>query len=315
MKALTIDKFGGIEEMKWSDLPIPSPKSNEVQIKITHAAVNPVDWKICEGFLQKLIPHAFPLITGWDASGTISSIGVNVTSFSIGDEVHAYCRKPTIQWGTYADYICFDAVHVAPKPKLLTLAEAAAIPLAALTAWQSLFDIAHLKKGQTILVHAGAGGVGSFAIQFSKHIGAKVYTTASESNHEYVKILGADVAIDYRNNDFTSVIKELEPNGVDIVYDCVGYDTLESSYSVVKKGGCLVSIVNKPNSEKCIEHEVKGEFAFVTPNGTQLELIGELIDKEKVLVPTITEMPIKDYAKAWKQIKTHHTQGKIVLKI
>ncbi len=315
MKALTIHKFGGVEETRWSELPTPSPESNEVQIKISHVGVNPVDWKICEGYLRKIIPHTFPLIPGWDASGTVTAIGDSVSSFKVGDKVHAYCRKPVIQWGTYAEYVCFDAVHVAHVPENLSLAQAAAIPLAALTAWQSLFEIYHLKKGQTILVHAGAGGVGSFAVQFAKHSGAKVYTTASKKNHPYVEKLGADIAIDYKDQDFVQVMKEKEPNGVDIVYDCVGYDILEKSYSVIKKGGYLLSIVNHPDEEKCAEHEINGEFAFVRPDGAQLEAIDQLIDKGTVIIPSITELPIEQYAKAWEMIKTHHTQGKIVLKV
>jgi NADPH:quinone reductase-like Zn-dependent oxidoreductase len=315
MKALAIDKFGGIEETHWEELPVPPPKSDEVQIQIAYAAVNPVDWKICEGYLQKLLPHAFPLIPGWDASGTISAVGANVTSFKEGDEVYAYCRKPTVQWGTYAEYVCFESKHVAHKPQSLSLAQAAAIPLVGLTAWQSLFEAANLKQGQSILIHAGAGGVGSLAVQFAKYAGATVYTTASNSNHDYVKSLGADVAIDYHNEFFVDAVKRYEPRGVDVVFDCVGFETLENSYLAVKPKGVLVSIVNRPDQEKCEEYRIRGEFVFVRPDGATLETIGQLINEGDVRPPTITEMPFDEYAKAWDQIKSHHTQGKIVLKI
>ena len=315
MKALTINKFGGTEETTWSDLPIPDPKQGEVQIRISHAAVNPVDWKICEGYLKKLLPHSFPLIPGWDASGTITAIGVDVSEFKVGDKVFAYCRKPTVQWGTYAEYICFDAEHVALMPTSLTPAQAASIPLVALTAWQALFDDAKLKENQSILIHAGAGGVGSMALQFAKHAGAKVYTTASANHHDYVKKLGADVVIDYNLHPFEEVIKQHEPDGVDIVYDCVGNDTLEKSYGVVKQGGCLVGIVNRPDSEKCESLGIRGAFTFVRPEGTQLSTIGKLIEKGKVSPPKIKELPFDEYARAWEQIKSHHTEGKIVLKI
>lgn len=315
MKALTINKFGGVEETSWSDLPVPQPQPGEVQIHISHAAVNPVDWKICEGYLKKLLPHAFPLIPGWDASGTVFAVGEEVTEFKTGDKVYAFCRKPTVQWGTYAEYVCFDAAHVAPMPSSLTAAQAASIPLVALTAWQSLFDDAKLQKGQSILVHAGAGGVGSMALQFAKHVGAKVYTTASANHHDYVKQMGADIAIDYNKRPFEEALKEYEPEGVDVVYDCVGYDTLEKSYQVVKKGGCLVSIVNRPDPEQCEAHGIRSAFTFVRPEGSQLASIGKLIDNGKVVPPTIKELPFDDYAQAWKQIKSHHTEGKIVLKI
>lgn len=315
MKALTINKFGGIEETSWSDIPIPQPQPGEVQIQISHAAVNPVDWKICEGYLKKLLPHAFPLIPGWDAAGTISAVGDGVTAFNEGDRVYAFCRKPTVQWGTYAEYVCFDATHVAPIPSTLTPAQAASIPLVALTAWQSLFDDAKLKREQTILVHAGAGGVGSMALQFAKHVGAKVYTTASANHHDYVKKLGADIVIDYNQHPFEEAIIGYEPEGVDVVYDCVGYETLERSYGVAKKSGCLVSIVNRPDPELCDTHQIRGAFTFVRPEGSQLSSIGQLIDEGKVAPPAITEIPFSEYAKAWDQIKSHHTQGKIVLKI
>ncbi len=315
MKAITINKFGGVEETSWSDLPVPAPKKGEVQIKISHTAVNPVDWKICEGYLQKLLPHAFPLIPGWDASGTISAVGEGVTSFKVGDKVYAYCRKPTVQWGTYAEYVCFDSEHVAPMPKTLDSAQAASIPLVSLTAWQAMFDDAQLREGQTILIHAGAGGVGSMAIQFAKNAGAKVYTTASTSHHDYVKRLGADVAIDYKQRPFYEVLNELEPDGVDVVFDCAGYEALENSYGVVKKGGCLVGIVNRPDPEKCSEHAIKGVFTFVRPEGAQLKKIGQLIDEGKVVPPKVTELPFEEYAHAWEQIKTQHTQGKLVLKV
>lgn len=315
MKALVIEKFGGLEEMHWANLPTPNPQKGEVQIQISHTAVNPVDWKICEGYLQKQLPHLFPLIPGWDAAGTISAVGEGVSSFNVGDKVYTYCRKPTVQWGTYAEYVCFDAEYVAHMPQKLTPAQAAAIPLVALTAWQSLFDVAKLQQGQTILIHAGAGGVGSMAIQFAKHKGAKVYTTASENHHEYVKKLGADAVIDYNKQSFKDLISKFEPNGLDVVFDCVGYETLDASYSCVKKDGYLVSIVNVPNKEKCSECGIHGEFAFVRPDGEQLAEISRLIDEGKITPPSIKEMPFNEYAQAWKQIQSQHTQGKIVLKI
>ena len=315
MKAVTINQFGGIEETSWADLPVPKPQPEEVQIKISHAAVNPVDWKICEGYLRKLLPHAFPLIPGWDASGTISAVGEAVDSFKVGDKVFAYCRKPTVQWGTYTEYVCFDAEHVAPMPMTLDSAQAASIPLVSLTAWQALFDDAGLQDGQTVLIHAGAGGVGGMGLQFAKNAGAKVYTTASTDHHNYVKRLGADVAIDYKKHSFVDEMQSLEPDGVDVVFDCAGNDTLEQSYAVVKNGGCLVSIVNRPDQEKCSDHSIRGAFTFVRPDGSQLRKIGALIDEGKVVPPSVEEMSLDQFSKAWKQIKTQHTQGKIVLKI
>lgn len=315
MKAVVLKTFGETEPLRWQELPTPQPKPTEVQIQISYAGVNPVDWKICAGHLKKLLPHEFPLIPGWDASGKISAIGSQVEGFSKGDEVYAYCRKPVAKDGTYAEYICVDASHVARKPKSLTLAEAAGIPLVALTAWQSLFDTAHLNKGQTVLIHAGAGGVGGMAIQFAKYAGAKIYTTASSKNHSYVKKLGADVAIDYTKENFAEVVKKLEPDGVDLVLDCAGYTTLDNSYSLVKPKGWIISIVNHVNEEICKEQNIHGGFVFVRPDGSGLKTIGELFDSSQIQVPTIAEMPWQKYTEAWEQIQSGHTQGKIVLKI
>jgi NADPH2:quinone reductase len=315
MKAVVIKEFCPIEKMRLTDLPKPRPAADEAQIQIAYTAVNPVDWKICEGWLKKLLPHEFPLIPGWDAAGTVAAIGKNVTNLTVGDEVYAYCRKPTVQWGTYAEYVCFDAKHVALKPRKFNFAQAAAIPLVGLTAWQALFEAAKLQRGESILIHAGAGGVGSLAIEFAKYAGAKIYTTAGESNHDYVKKLGADCAIDYHKEDFVEKIRSLEPGGVDVVMDCVGYDTLTRSFDVVKPGGRLVSIVQKIDQEKCKEYNIRGEFVFVRPDGEQLKQIADLIDKGEVRAPHIEEMPLSDFGKALAKNREGHTQGKIVLQI
>ena len=315
MKAVVTKKFGPINEIHLIDHPTPQPAPNEVQIHIAYAAVNPVDWKICEGWLKEMLPHEFPLIPGWDAAGTISAIGKNVTNLNDGDEVYAYCRKPTVQWGTYAEYVCVNANHAALKPKSLTFAQAAAIPLVGLTAWQALFEAGKLQKGESILIHGGAGGVGSLAIEFAKNAGATVYTTASAKNHPYVKDLGADYAIDYTKENFVDKIHSLEPDGVDIVFDCVGYETLTRSFNVVKKGGRLISIVQKVDPEKCAEHQIHGEFVFVRPDGEQLKQIGKLIDSGKINPPNVEEMPLSLFRNAFEKSKGGHTQGKMVLRV
>jgi NADPH:quinone reductase-like Zn-dependent oxidoreductase len=315
MKAVVIEQFGGIEEMHWTDLPTPQPAKNEVQIEIAYTSVNPVDWKIREGSLQKIFPSEFPLILGWDAAGTINAIGKGVTKFKVGDEVFTYCRKSVTQWGTYAEYVCVDANHVALRPKKLSFAQAAAFPLVALTAWQALFDHAKLKEGQTVVIHAGAGGVGSIAIEFAKATDAKVYTTASSKNHKYVKSLGADVAIDYNNEDFVDKIHKLESQGVDVVLDCVGGETLDKSFDIVKPGGHLVSIVNKVDENKAKKKKIHPSFMLVTPNGEQLEKIAKWVDEGKIKPIHIQEFPINDYAEALKKSEEGHTQGKNVLRV
>ena len=315
MKAAIIPAFGPIETIRISEIPTPQPMPNEVLIEVAYAAVNPVDWKICEGWLKHMLPHEFPLIPGWDAAGIVSAIGKNVVNFAVGDEVYAYCRKPTVQWGTYAEYVCVNANHIALKPKTLNFAQAAAIPLVGLTAWQALFEALQLQKGETILIHAGAGGVGGLAIEFACHAGAKIYTTASAANHDYVKGLGADYAINYTKEDFVKAIHAHEPKGVDMVFDCVGYETLERSFEVLKPGGRLASIVQKVDEEKCKEYNVRGEFVFVRPDGGQLKHIAELIDEGKVVAPHIEEMPLSHFRAAMKKNHEGHTRGKLVLKV
>lgn len=315
MKAMTIEAFGDAADLKMIDLPTPTPHEHEVLIKVEYAAVNPVDWKICKGYLQSAFPHQFPLIPGWDASGTISAVGKNVRTFKVGDPVYAYCRKPVVHEGTYAEFVAFDAMHVAKKPSNISFGEAAAIPLAALTAWQALFDFAHLKKGQSILIHAGAGGVGSFAIEFAKHAGAEVFTTCSEKNNPYVKKLGADHVIDYNKENFVNALKKIKKEGVDIVFDTVGGSTLEQSYAAVKPGGTLVTIVQRLGPEAGEKLNIRTGFVFVRPDGIQLKEIAKLIEQGIVKIPEVKELTLKDAKQALKLSEAGHTRGKIVLKV
>lgn len=315
MKAIFIDRFGGPEQLKIGRLNIPKPGPGEVQIRIIYSAVNPVDWKIRTGLLEKRIPHYFPAILGWDASGIISELGSGVNKFKVGDEIFAYCRKPVVKEGTYAEYICYPAENVAFKPKKLSFAQAAAIPLAGLTAWQCLFDAAKLQKGETILIQAGAGGVGSLAIQFAKEAGARIITTASQSNHDFVESLGADEMIDYHTQSVKDEIKKYAPQGLDVVFDTLGGKALLESYSYLKPGGRLVSIVEPPNEEIGSKLKIKVIYHFVNPNGKELQHIGDLIDAGKVKPIPIQEMPMEKAAEAQEENRKGHVQGKIVLEV
>ena len=315
MRAIVIESFGGPEVLRPADVPTPEPAADEVLIEVAYAAVNPVDWKIREGMLAGMFPHEFPVILGWDAAGTVKGVGKNVTGFRIGDRVYAYCRKPKVRFGTYAEFVTMDHAAVAPMPKNVGFAEAAGIPLAGLTAWQSLFDAAKIKGGHKVLIHAGAGGVGSLAIQFAKHAGAEVLTTAGSANHAYVKSLGADVAIDYKKENFIDAVRKREPGGIDLVYDAVGGEVQRKSYEVLKKGGRLVAIVNPPVDEEARRHGVKAAHVFVTPDGEQLRRIGALIESGAVKPPAIQEMRLEEAAEAQRRSQAGHVRGKIVLKI
>jgi len=315
VRAIVIESFGGPEVLRPADLPSPEPAGDEVLIEVAYAAVNPVDWKIREGMLAGMFPHEFPVILGWDAAGTVKDTGKNVKGFRIGDRVYAYCRKPKVRFGTYAEFVTMNHAAVAPMPKNVGFAEAACIPLAGLTAWQSLFDAAKIQAGDRVLIHAGAGGVGSLAIQFAKQAGAKVFTTARGANHAYVKSLGADVPIDYTKESFVDAVRKKEPGGIDLVYDAVGGDVQRRSYEVLKKGGRLVAIVNVPSQEEARRYGVEAAHVFVTPDGEQLRRIGALLESGAVRPPALQEMRLEDAAEAQKRSQAGHVRGKIVLKI
>ncbi len=315
MKAVVIDSFGGVDKLHLKEVPTPTPSDTEVLIQVYNAGVNPVDWKIREGAYKDAMPHGYPLILGWDCSGVVKSIGKNVHGYKPGDEVFAYCRKPLIQWGTYAEYVTIDAGVIANKPKNISFAEAAAIPLSSLTAWQSIFDFANLQKGQTILIHAGAGGVGNFAIQFARNIGAIVITTASETNHPYVRKLGAQYTIDYTKENFVERVREIIPSGVDVVFDTVGGKTTKESVAVIRPGGVLVTILDRNIQGLKVPPTIKTGFVMVHPDGKQLSAIAHLIKEGRVKSPQIKELPLKDVAVAHEESQNGHIRGKIVLRV
>lgn len=315
MRAMAIEAYGGPERLRLMELPVPVPGDEEVLIETACTSVNPVDWKIREGHLKDRLPNVFPIILGWDAAGTVKAVGANVTRFKGGERVFAYCRKPTIQWGTYAEYVAMDARHVALMPKNLSFAQAAAIPLATLTAWQSLFDRACLGSGQTVLIHAGAGGVGGMAIQLARHVGAKVYATASRGNHDYVRGLGAAHVIDYRSENFVDAIRRLEPQGVDVVLDTIGAQVYRASLAALKRGGFLVSIREKPDEQLTAQYGVRAGYVFVQPDGEQLGAIAYLLEEGAIQPPHIEEMRLEDAAAAQEKSRAGHVRGKIVLRI
>ena len=207
MKAIAINEFGGRDKLQFMDLPMPEIKPGEILVKVKTAGVNPVDWKIREGYIKDLFPYEFPIILGWDAAGIVEQAGPEVTLFKEGDEIFAYCRKPMVQGGAYAEYIVLEEEHAAIKPKNTSFEEAASIPLAALTAYQSLFDAAKLQSGETVLIHAAAGGVGGFGVQLARDRGATVWGTASGHSSEYVQDLGGDRVVDYSQVDFRETVR------------------------------------------------------------------------------------------------------------
>ncbi len=308
MKAVQINNFGDRSVLELNDnVEIPVPVENEVLIKVKSAAVNPVDWKIREGYLQAMLNHTLPLTLGWDVSGEVVAVGDQVSHLKVGDAV--YSRPDIAKNGSYAEYITVVADEVAIKPKSFSWQEAAGVPLAALTAWQSLYELAKLEAGERVLIHAGSGAVGQFAIQLAKLRGAYVYTTTSSKNTDLVLGLGADEAIDYHKEDFS------ELKDIDVVFDTIGGDTQANSWKTIKKGGRLVSITENPDEAIATEHGVTGFFCFVQPNREQLEKLAEFADAGQLKVSIDSEFGLDQVAEAHERSETGRAQGKIIINL
>ena len=306
MKAVVLHEYGGPELLKYEDAPRPEPKDNEVLVRVIACGVNPADPLVISGRLAKEFGTHLPLIPGYDVAGVIEKIGAKVTKLKVGDAVYGYA----LFGGGWAEYAVLAENEATLKPKSVGFVEAAAVPLAALTAWQALLDVAKLAAGQTVLIHGGSGGVGSFAIQIAKARGARVIATASTANQDLLKQLGADVAIDYTKTKFEEVVKD-----VDVVLDAVGRDTLARSYAVVKKGGIIATLVARPDQAELDKHGIRGASIWGKPDAGELAEITRLIEEKKIK-PIVSEvLPLSDAVKASQQAATHHTRGKIVLKI
>jgi NADPH:quinone reductase-like Zn-dependent oxidoreductase len=306
MKAIVVHEYGPPKAARFEDRPVPAPKENEALVKVIAAGVNPADALAVSGKYAKEWGTQLPLIPGYDIAGTVVKVGPAVTKVKLGDAVYGY----PLMGGGWAQYCVVAETDAALKPKSVTYAEAASVPLVALTAWQALVDTISLEKGQTILIQGGSGGVGSMAVQLAKLRGAHVLATASTANQEVLKQLGADVAIDYTKQNFEDIAKE-----VDAVLDTVGGETFIRSCKVVKKGGIICTLVGAEKPAE-IEHlGIRVTGLWVKPNAQQLGEIAKLID-EKKLKPMVTqELPLSEGVKALEQARTHHTRGKIVLKV
>jgi NADPH:quinone reductase-like Zn-dependent oxidoreductase len=306
MKAVVAHAYGAPEVLKYEDAPRPEPKENELLVRVIACGVNPADPLVISGRLAKEFGTHLPLIPGYDVAGLVEGTGAKVTKFKKGDAVYGYA----LFGGGWAEYAVLAENEAALKPKSATFTEAAAVPMGALTAWQSLLDAAKLSAGQTVLIHGGSGGVGSFAVQIAKTRGAKVIATASTANQDLLKQLGADVAIDYTKTKFEEVAKE-----VDVVFDTVGGDTLARSYAVVKKSGIVTTIVARPDHAQLDKYGIRGTSVWSHPDGNELAEITKLIEAGKIKPAVNQVLPLSDAVKASQQAETHHTRGKIVLKI
>lgn len=309
MKAIVIENYGSKDELKEQEVPNPVPTAKQVVVQVKATSINPIDWKLREGYLKQMMPWEFPIILGWDVAGIITEVGSEVSDWKVGDEVFA--RPDTTRFGTYAEYTLVDDHLLAHKPASISWEEAAAVPLAGLTAWQALFTHGELKKGEKVLIHAGAGGVGIYAIQLAKQAGAYVITTASERNHELLASLGADEIIDYRNTKFEEVLSD-----VDVVFDTMGGDIQRNSFKVIKKHtGRIISIVSNFDEELVKEYDVTAKNIWLNPNGEQLQQMADLLDQKKIKSVIGASFPFSRQGlyDAHALSETHHAVGKIVI--
>jgi NADPH:quinone reductase-like Zn-dependent oxidoreductase len=306
MMAVVAHEYGDPDVLKLEQVPRPEPKEDEALVRVIASGVNPADPLTLSGKYAREFGTHLPLIPGYDIAGVVVKTGANITKLKVGDAVYGY---PTFGGG-WADYVTVKEWEVAAKPSSLNFVEAAAVPMGALTAWQALVDVAKLQPGQTILIHGGSGGVGSFAVQIARARGARVIATASTANQDLLMQLGADVVIDYTKTRFEDVAKD-----VDAVLDPVGKETLARSYGMVRKGGIVMSLVARPDPAELKKLGIRGAGISVHPDAEDLTEIAQLIDAGKIK-PIVTQvLPLSEATAAQRQAATHHTRGKVVLKI
>lgn len=304
MQAILVNEYGGPSVLKVEQVDRPQPQTDEVLVRIVYATVIPLDYKIRNGWLQKVFPVTFPYIPGFYASGVVEEVGQDVTEFKPGDRVFGSVR------GAYAEYGIAQAQELVKMPDHLTFEAAATIKAGAETAWKALFTEGELQSGQTVLIHAAAGGVGQFAVQLAKWKGATVIATASTSNLDFVKSLGADLVIDYTKTAFEGVVKE-----ADLVVDSVGGDTENRSWTVLKKGGILVSLTQYPSQENAQKHGVTAKFNTKFPTHADLQTITELIADGTIKAEIDSTFPLSQADKALEKSEARHGRGRILLQV
>jgi len=304
MKAIQIHQYGHADQLALQRVPRPKTGKGQILVKIHDAGVNPVDWKIREGYMKEVRPSSFPLTMGQDFSGEVMAVGKEISGFRKGDNVFGFAQ------GTYAEFALTSPDALAHMPKSLDFVAAAAIPTAGLTAWQLVMDVAKVSKNQTILIHGAAGGVGSFAVQFAKKAGARIIATASRDDSDYLQDLGAEQVIDYKTERFEDKVGDL-----DTVIDLVGGDTLKRSYGSVKKNGLIVTTVGPADETEAKKHGIRVLQFVMKRNSGELEQIARLVD-EGSIKPRISKiMPLNEAKEAEDLSQSGHPHGKVILRI
>jgi NADPH:quinone reductase-like Zn-dependent oxidoreductase len=323
MRACVIDRFGGPDELHGASVPTPRPGPSEALVRVAYAAVNPADWKCREGWLASFFAYRFPFIIGFDAAGVVAAVDASVSDLRVGDRVVTASNQGKGTWGSYAEYVVADVDRVVRLPANVDFADAATLPTAGMTAWQAVFDVGAVKPGQRVLVHGGAGGCGSFAIQLARMAGARVATTCSAGNFEYVRSLGAELAIDYRNEDVTAAVKRFAPDGVDLVVDTVGQGTLLQSIDLVRRGGVVAPIGTliagepQPDAARATANGVRIVPTMSTfPNqGRQLRALVTALAAGQIRAPAHETLDLAHAADAHRRVQAGHVRGKILLRV
>ncbi|MEA2787462.1 MAG: hypothetical protein QOF71_3566 [Candidatus Eremiobacteraeota bacterium] len=332
MRAFVVEHYGSNDAVRATDMPVPEVGDGDVLVRIDAAGVNPVDIKTRDGKMKLVLPYRPPFIVGNEVAGVVTQAGARVRRFKPGDEVFARLTKDRV--GAFAEYAAIPEDAVAHKPKMLTMEEAASIPLVGLTSWQALVERANVTPGQRVLIHAGSGGVGTFAIQLAKHLGATVATTTSAANFDLVRGLGADVVVDYKTQDFENIVRDY-----DVVFETMGGKTLEKSIRVLRPGGTLIEIVGPPDpafakeiganpvvalAMRLLSYRVRSmargarvrySFLFMRPSGEQLREIASLIDSG-IIRPVVDRVfPFESTKDALAYVESGHAKGKVVIKV
>jgi NADPH:quinone reductase-like Zn-dependent oxidoreductase len=305
MKAARVLEYGG--QLVFTDVPAPAIARDEILLKIRSTAVNHLDLVKASGTARQVLPIDLPWIPGHEFSGVVEQIGSEVAAWAPGDAVFGANETG----GAYAEYLAVKPALIARKPSNLSFEEAASVPVAAQTAWQGIFTHGHLEKGQTILIHGGAGAVGAYAVQLASHAGAIVIATASGDDEAYVKSLGASRVINYREAQFEKVLREK----VDVVFDLIGGDTQTRSFLVLKEGGHLVATTQPVSQEETARHRVSGSMMRLKPSGDVLGGIARLLEERTIRPDVATVYALKDTAQAWKDLAGPRPHGKIVLRV
>lgn len=310
MKAAQFGSYGGPELITINEVPKPTPLENQVLIEVHSATINPFDYKVRRGYMKDAMPLKLPLTIGGNLSGVVIDVGSEVTDFKVGDEVFGQSYAFGGGSGAIAEYAVASAENIAPKPKSIDHIQSGSLPLVGVSAIQALEQHINLQKGQKILIHGGAGGIGSMAIQLAKYLGAYVATTASSDDIDFVKGLGADEVIDYQKQKF-----EEKLSGFDAVYDTVGGDTLDRSFKVLKKDGILVSMLGEPSKDLAAEYGIKVIGQNTQTNSKNLAHLAELVD-QGVIKPQVDKVfPLQQTREAFEYVETGHPRGKVVIEI